>query len=76
MVGVEPSCFADCVERLAEFKVFIIFETFFDVECKGQIVKDIFVCGLVVFTHGFEQCFFVADDEIVDKMVVDLHLGA
>ena len=76
VVGVESSCFADGVERLAEFKVLIIFETFFDVECKGQIVKDIFVGGLVVFTHGFEQSFFVAYDEIVDKMVVDFHLGA
>ena len=35
MVGVESSCFADGVERLAEFKVLIIFETFFDVKCEG-----------------------------------------
>ena len=35
VVGVESSCFADSVERLAEFKVLIIFETFFDVECEG-----------------------------------------
>lgn len=43
-----------------ELKILFIFKAFFDVECKGKIVKNILFDFLVVVAHSIEEGFLIA----------------
>jgi hypothetical protein len=60
----------DGVEMLQKFEVFVVFDSVLDVESEGQVLKYILVLSCVVLGHCLEESLFVADHEIVRKVVV------
>lgn len=63
------------IVMLQKLEVFIVLEPVLDVEGQRQKIKHLFPLARVVFRHGLEEGFFVAEHEVVAEMVVDLDLG-
>ena len=73
-VGIVPGCLAEDVIILEKLEVLVIFESVFDVKGEGKMVEDVETQLGVILVHGLEEGLLVADDEVVEEVVVDSHL--
>jgi hypothetical protein len=55
---------------LEKLKIFIVFHSVLDVEGEGEVFEDFELEFMVEVGHGVEEGFLVADDVVVDEMVV------
>lgn len=53
-----------------KLKIFLIFESLFDVEGKWQIIEHILFHFLIIVAHSIEERFLIAEHIIIDQMVM------
>lgn len=53
-----------------KFKILLIFKSIFDVESKGQIIKNVLFNLLIIIAHSIKESLFVTQDIVVDEVVM------
>lgn len=44
-------------------------------ESERQVIKNLLVIAAIVFGHGLEEGFLIANQEVIGEVIVDFHLG-
>lgn len=70
--------FVSLVVVSEKFEVIIILYTFLYVKSMRKVIKNVIILFLIIQSHSFKQCFFIANNVVINKMIVHfllLNLG-